>query len=158
MRILSTNLAKPAFVFLISLLIFGCGKKSDLKENLSDHKIATLGDNLELAENGENPLEGNTEAIANGARHYAAMCAVCHGEGAQGNTGPDLLDNAWLHGSDNFSIYNIMMNGVTTENMKMNPPRGKMPPYKNIFGSRRILEIMAWLSDQKKKLKDNPGN
>ncbi|MDH4263283.1 MAG: c-type cytochrome [Spirochaetia bacterium] len=145
-------------VFGFSFVTFCNSKKTSLKEQLIDHKISTLMDTTELNQNGENPLEGNAEAIAKGAVHYSTMCSVCHGTGAQGSTGPDLLDNAWLHGNDNYATYNIIMNGIRLENMKMNPPRGKMPPYKNILGSHKILEIMAWLADQKSKLKENPDN
>lgn len=147
-------------LFIISLSMhYGCGKKeSDIKAKLAENKVANLADVTELESNGDNPLEGREEAIQNGGRHYAAMCAVCHGEGGQGNTGPDLLDDAYLHGGDNFSIYSIIMNGIRLEHIEMNPPRGKMPGYKNIFGSHRVLEVMAWLSAQKSKQKENPGN
>jgi len=147
------------FLCVMGIILYqGACKKEDteIKEKLMGHKIATLNDNLELMANGVNPLEGDKRAISNGGEHYAAMCVVCHGEGGQGSTGPDLLDDYWLHGSDNFSIYNTVMNGIPIEHIKMNPPRGKMPGYKNILGSYRVLELMAWLADQKNRLNQSP--
>jgi len=157
-RMLTGSFYTTALVVFSLTQAGGCGKKATgLTEELMGHKIANLGDVTGLNLNGDNPLEGNAEAIANGAKHYETMCMVCHGQGGQGNTGPDLLDNAWLHGGDNFSLYNVISNGIRLEHMKMNPPRGKMPAYKNILGSRRILEVMAWLADQKKKTSEHSG-
>ncbi|MDH4199211.1 MAG: c-type cytochrome [Spirochaetia bacterium] len=150
-------------IFVISLfyaLYLTCGKKPDnispdsTSKELSDHKIISLSDAADLTVNGENPLESNPEAIAHGKGHYAAMCVVCHGENARGNVGPDLLDDVYLHGEDNFSEYKVLMGGISTDHMKMNPPRGKMPGYKNILGPHKVLEIMAWLADAKKNAKD----
>lgn len=141
--------------FSMAAFLSYCGKKQEKKnmdKQLTDHKIISLADPIGLGENGENPLENNPEAIKNGAEHFQAMCGVCHGQDARGNLGPDLLDEFWLHGSDNFTIFDILMNGISIENMKMNPPRGKMPGYRDILGPRKVLEVMAWLSSAREKV------
>jgi len=66
----------------------------------------------------------------------SGSCGACHavaGRG-QGRNGPDLSDDAWLHGGDYDSIFHTIWWGVETDEMKADPrfrwemhPRGGMP-------------------------------
>jgi tetratricopeptide (TPR) repeat protein len=66
----------------------------------------------------------------------SGSCGACHAVGGrgQGRNGPDLSDDAWLHGSDFDSIFHTIWWGVETDEMKAEPkfrfemhPRGGMP-------------------------------
>lgn len=138
-------------LFLTSYGFFNsCGKKGhDLKKQLFERKIISLSEEIELAIDGSNPLENDPDSVERGKGHYFALCAVCHGQNMKGVTGPNLLDDIWLHGSDNFTIYQILAQGISIDKMKLRPPKGKMPGYRDILGSRKILEVMAWIKYEK---------
>jgi len=60
---------------------------------------------------------------------FAQRCAVCHGQLAQGNIGPNLTDAYWLHGGQPTQIYNSISEGVPAKGMiawKTQLPAGQM--------------------------------
>jgi cytochrome c oxidase cbb3-type subunit III len=49
---------------------------------------------------------------------FALRCAVCHGAEGQGLIGPNLTDNAWLHGSGTLpEIFAVINDGVLAKGM-----------------------------------------
>ena len=50
---------------------------------------------------------------------YVSMnCAACHGTAGEGNAiGPNLTDNAWIHGCSFDEVFNIIKNGFPTKGM-----------------------------------------
>ena len=54
---------------------------------------------------------------------FAAKCAVCHAADGGGAIGPNLTDDAWLHGGTIDSIYATVNNGVLAKGM---PAWGKL--------------------------------
>lgn len=61
----------------------------------------------------------NDAALMNDAKSlFGLRCAPCHGDKAQGLIGPNLTDNAWLHGSGSLSdIYTVINQGVLAKGM-----------------------------------------
>lgn len=61
----------------------------------------------------------NDAALMNDTKSlFAARCAVCHGDKAQGLIGPNLTDNAWIHGQGTLTdIYGVINAGVLTKGM-----------------------------------------
>lgn len=62
-------------------------------------------------------LVGNAEQIALGQKQYASTCAACHGPEGQGLVGPNLTDNAWIHGPKLLDIRNVIEKGVLEKGM-----------------------------------------
>jgi cytochrome c oxidase cbb3-type subunit 3 len=54
---------------------------------------------------------------AAGAAIYATTCAACHGDQGQGLIGPNLTDDAWIHGGGVTDIYTTISDGVLTAGM-----------------------------------------
>jgi cytochrome c oxidase cbb3-type subunit III len=49
---------------------------------------------------------------------FALRCAQCHGERAQGTIGPNLTDDAWIHGSGTLvDIFGVINEGVLAKGM-----------------------------------------
>lgn len=61
----------------------------------------------------------NDEALMNDAKPlFALRCAVCHGDKGQGLIGPNLTDNAWLHGGGALiDIFRVIDEGVLAKGM-----------------------------------------
>ena len=64
--------------------------------------------------------------LASGKAIFMSTCAACHGERAQGNVGPNLTDDYWLHGhkiSDLFKTikYGVLAKGMPTWEKQLSP-------------------------------------
>ena len=63
-----------------------------------------------------NPLEGNAQAISNGAAMFRTRCAGCHGPDARGYLGPDLT-GFWAAGGSDDRMFAIVRRGVPGTDM-----------------------------------------
>lgn len=86
-----------------------------------------------MAQGLENPVAPTPASIAAGKRTYDALCAVCHGNLAQGalkagiaisiieeqkgKQPPDLTDDQWDHGSTDGDIFTVIKRGVPSTMM-----------------------------------------
>jgi cytochrome c oxidase cbb3-type subunit III len=71
----------------------------------------------------KNPLEGNAQAISNGAAMFRNRCAGCHGPDARGYLGPDLT-GFWATGGTDDRMFDIVRRGVPgTEMTGADPQR-----------------------------------
>src|SRR5712692_8552615 len=84
----------------------------------------------------KNPLEGNAQAISNGAAMFRTRCAGCHGPDARGYLGPDLT-GLWVSGSTDDRIFEIVRRGV---------PGTEMPPADpQRVPDRELWQILAYV-------------
>ena len=63
-----------------------------------------------------NPLEGNAQAISNGAAMFRTRCAGCHGPDAHGYLGPDLT-GFWAAGGTDDRMFDTVRRGVPGTDM-----------------------------------------
>jgi cytochrome c oxidase cbb3-type subunit 3 len=56
-------------------------------------------------------------AIENGKKIFLENCKTCHGEKAQGLSGPNLTDEFWINGCGIKSVYKVIKNGVQARGM-----------------------------------------
>ncbi len=59
----------------------------------------------------------DTAVLARGKQVFTVNCAVCHGQEGQGLIGPNLCDDAWLHGSLFADNLRIIREGVLAKGM-----------------------------------------
>jgi cytochrome c oxidase cbb3-type subunit III len=57
------------------------------------------------------------ERVAEGSAIFTQYCVVCHNANGQGNVGPNLTDNYWLHGGRPLDILNTITKGVPEKGM-----------------------------------------
>lgn len=55
--------------------------------------------------------------IASGQAIFKTTCAACHGDHAQGNVGPNLTDDYWLHGGKINDLFKTIKYGVLSKGM-----------------------------------------
>lgn len=68
-------------------------------------------------------LAANPQAIETGRQVFVANCASCHKADGGGLIGPNLTDNAWIHGGTLPEIHKTVTEGVLAKGM---PPWGKL--------------------------------
>ncbi|HET9064205.1 MAG TPA: cbb3-type cytochrome c oxidase N-terminal domain-containing protein [Gemmatimonadales bacterium] len=62
-------------------------------------------------------LADDPAAVAAGHAEFTKYCAACHGPDGGGIIGPNLTDDAWLHGSTITAIHAVVQDGVLTKGM-----------------------------------------
>ncbi len=74
--------------------------------------------------------------IAVGQTTFTAVCAACHGDKGQGLIGPNLTDDAWLHGGSLMEIYDVVTDGV---------PHKGMPAWGNSLKHDQRVGVVAYI-------------
>ena len=109
-----------------ALVAFGCERESrSFEPPATGARVPSALDRAAMF----SKYEENAPAVANGKRLYTWYnCVGCHANGG-GGSGPALMDDVWIYGSDPLTIYQTITNGR---------PNG-MPA----FGSR-VPEDQVW--------------
>lgn len=74
--------------------------------------------------------------VAEGKTVFVAKCAACHAADGGGIIGPNLTDNAWLHGGTIDSIYATVNNGVLAKGM---------PAWGKLLKDDEMREVVAYV-------------
>lgn len=78
----------------------------------------------------------DASAIAAGKATYVKYCVACHGAEGQGDVGPNLTDNYWIHGG---SIKDVF------KSIKFGWPEKGMKSWQQDLGARQIQEVSSYL-------------
>ena len=71
-----------------------------------------------VSEDSLSKLTANPALMTDAKALFGLRCAPCHGANAQGVIGPNLTDNAWLHGTGTLTdIYGVVDGGVAAKGM-----------------------------------------
>jgi cytochrome c oxidase cbb3-type subunit 3 len=87
-------------------------------------------------------MSRNPSVIAKGKDTFTANCVACHFASMRGKSenptaiGPDLTDNAWVHGGKPLDLYNVVTHGVLEKGM---------PTWGPVLGARKISEVTAYV-------------
>jgi cytochrome c oxidase cbb3-type subunit III len=81
-------------------------------------------------------LSKDPAAVARGITLFTNTCAACHGQKAEGLVGPNLTDNAWVHGGAPTDIYRVVAEGVIPK---------AMPAWRDTLGVQATKEVTAFL-------------
>jgi cytochrome c oxidase cbb3-type subunit 3 len=89
-------------------------------------------------------LSQDESTVAEGREAFAGTCAACHGDQAQGEIGPNLTDEHWLHGGGPEQIYTSIREGITPDEAQI-PGSAGMPAWGQQLGERPVQAITAYL-------------
>lgn len=106
-----------AVIYLMNYHVFQYGdlqieeyeKSMALAEEQKQAYLATL--KLSVDETNVTQLTDPAELEA-GKQLFKNNCAICHGEFAQGNTGPNLTDEHWIYGNEIVNIFTTIKYGT----------------------------------------------
>jgi cytochrome c-L len=88
---------------------------------------------------GENPYEGDEQAIAAGEQIYKRWCQACHLPDGSGRIGPSIVDDTWKYertGTDKGKFEIIHAGGA-----------GAMQAFGQRLSQDEILEVIAYLNE-----------
>jgi cytochrome c oxidase cbb3-type subunit III len=81
-------------------------------------------------------LAKDAQVVEQGQQAYMQTCAACHGARGEGVIGPNLTDNAWLHGGKPMDIHKVVAEGVVAKGM---------PAWERTLGAERVRSVVAYL-------------
>jgi cytochrome c oxidase cbb3-type subunit 3 len=111
-----------AVFYLFSYHVAGTGKLS-LQEYSDELKQAQHDKEERMKISSNNITEANVVAftdageLAEGKNIFEKNCVACHGNLGQGNVGPNLTDEFWLHGGGIKNVFNTITTGVPNKGM-----------------------------------------
>jgi cytochrome c oxidase cbb3-type subunit 3 len=111
-----------AVFYLFSYHVAGTGKLS-LQEYAEELKQAQHDKEERMKISANNITEANVVAftdaheLAEGKNIFEKNCVACHGNLGQGNVGPNLTDEFWLHGGGIKNVFNTITTGVPNKGM-----------------------------------------
>jgi cytochrome c oxidase cbb3-type subunit 3 len=76
------------------------------------------------------------DKVAEGRRLFETYCVVCHADQGQGNIGPNLTDQYWIHGPTPMDHRAVVTNGVLDKGMAA---------WGRQLGPRRVDLVVAYL-------------
>jgi cytochrome c oxidase cbb3-type subunit 3 len=81
-------------------------------------------------------------AVVRGKAAFMGTCAACHGQEGEGVVGPNLTDNAWIHGGSPMAIYGVIAEGALQKGM---------PAWKATLGDAGVKDVVAYVLTLKGK-------
>ncbi len=102
-----------------------------------------------------NPLLGQPQAIQAGAALYQAQaCPACHGRTLGGGMCPSLLNDVWVYGDDDSTLFHLVRDGSAGlrahgyTRTGHEPQAGDMPPFGGSLDDTQIWQLLAYLRAQ----------
>lgn len=74
--------------------------------------------------------------LSTGETIYMTNCKVCHLAKGEGQTGPNLTDEYWIHGGSYEDIIKVVSNGVIEKGMI---------PWKNQISKKQIAQVSSYI-------------
>jgi cytochrome c oxidase cbb3-type subunit 3 len=87
-------------------------------------------------------LSKDEAAVARGKVTFTAICAACHAANGEGLVGPNLTDNAWIHGAKPMAMHLVVAEGVIAKGM---------PSWKATLGDSGTKDVIAFVLTLKGK-------
>jgi len=92
-------------------------------------------------------LAKDPAALALGKQTFAQNCAACHRADGGGQIGPNLTDDAWLHGAALEQIHKTVADGVLEKGM---------PPWGKVLKPAQLDAVVAYVSTLRGTNPPNP--
>ena len=99
------------------------GNVAEYESDVAAHKAAEPPAAPALSDEALVALARDRETLDEGKEVFVKNCVSCHGVDGGGIIGPNLTDDAWIHGSAPTAIHRTIVEGVLAKGM---PPWGRL--------------------------------
>lgn len=128
-------------VYMFHFHIFNTGKlqMAEYQEQLETAKIeieAYKKKAANLVDETNVTLLTDDASLLGGKQLYTKYCVACHGAAGQGDVGPNLTDNYWLHGGSVSDVF---------RSVKFGWPEKGMKSWQQDLGARQMQEVVSYL-------------
>ncbi|MEO7755137.1 MAG: c-type cytochrome [Dokdonella sp.] len=100
----------------------------------------------------KNPYTDKTDAIAQGKELFVTMaCSGCHGAGGGGGMCPPVVNDTWVYGSDDTTLFNLIKLGSAAFQAKgyarvgHEKVVGDMPPFAGVVTDDQEWKLIAYV-------------
>ncbi|MDX2002334.1 MAG: cbb3-type cytochrome c oxidase N-terminal domain-containing protein [Chitinophagales bacterium] len=110
-------------IFFLYYFHMGGGGTTDIEDYEAEVAAAQISKQAYLAKQADNVDESTVVAMSDaaslqtGKTTYITYCASCHGQNGEGNVGPNLTDDYWLHGGGIQNVFKTVKYGVPAKGM-----------------------------------------
>lgn len=118
----------------------------------ADKPAAAGGKNEHGLDIVKNPYTDNAEAIAKGKDLFVSKaCSGCHGAGGGGGMCPPVINDTWVYGSDDTTLFNLVKLGSTALQAKgytrvgQEKVVGDMPPFEGMVTDDELWKLIAYV-------------
>lgn len=113
---------------------------------------ATGGKNEHGLDIVRNPHADDADAVAKGKNLFVSKaCSGCHGAGGGGGMCPPVINDTWIYGSDDTTLFNLVKLGSTAMQAKgysrvgHEKVVGDMPPFAGVVTDDELWKILAFV-------------
>ncbi|MBB5396893.1 cbb3-type cytochrome c oxidase N-terminal domain-containing protein [Mucilaginibacter sp. AK015] len=140
-----------AFCYMLIYHVFGVGQLQydEYKNEVAQAEVAKkiyLSKAANRVDENTVKLVHDPAVLASGKAIFKQTCAPCHGDDAQGNVGPNLTDDYWLHGGKINDIFKTIKYGVSAKGM---------PSWEKQLSPKQIADVANYIKSLKGS---NPAN
>jgi len=114
----------------------GSGMKAEYDKDMAAFRAAHPSNTAGPGTSALLAVVARKSEVAEGRKIFASRCAACHAADGGGMIGPNLTDDASLHGGTIDSIYAILVNGVVAKGM---------PAWSKLLKDDEIQEVVAYV-------------
>lgn len=137
-------------LFSVILILAACGIEKGISKDPSGDASDIPGEVPLRYRELENPLVGDSEALARGSEAYQALCSQCHGEGGEGDgqeakgfkPAPGDITRPEMAGkSDGYFYWRITDGGA------FEPFKSLMPAWGSLLNETEVWELVSYLRE-----------
>lgn len=144
----ATIVFSVAYYFLPSPFGEGPGKIAQYEADMAKHAAAAqVASGPAVSDEDLQRMAADAAALADGKTVYEANCAACHRADGGGLIGPNLTDDAWIHGGTPSQVHYTIATGVLAKGM---------PPWERILKPEQLNHVTAYVLSLKGTNPPNP--
>jgi len=132
----ATILFVPVYYLAPGDIGAGPGMVAAYEADMARHRASQPAPAAPVSDEAIVALVGNPEVVAEGKAVFAQNCVACHRADGGGLIGPNLTDEAWIHGGTPSAIHKTITDGVLAKGM---------PPWGRLLQPAQVDEVTAYV-------------
>jgi cytochrome c oxidase cbb3-type subunit III len=142
----ATIIFSVIYLFNVGPVGNGKGRIADYEDDMKAFAAAHPAPSGDVSADKLLAMVKDEEELHEGEEVYNKYCTSCHRMDGGGLIGPNLTDNAWIHGGQITDIYKTVMNGVLEKGM---------PAWGTMLKPEEVEQVVAYVASLQGS---NPAN